>query len=342
MPTDRRVRLRKIIRPSRSSEDDPPVSSAMKSGFEGNSIRHLRQAFQDTPERLRELEDGWRGRRKMMLAELSPNAVSKHGVDGLAGKLRVNGEAHGPKHCRKTIGAGAGARSDQFRSDQDAAQASRHHGALCDNHTIEMRPIRQYREYEQSNPIQDRIKVAPSSSVNVHRKVPKVPIQSSLPPTPPPTPPHQADVHPRCSSYARVRLDGKATTESNHILSRHSATLRLPNKRSQPILAHPLPPTAKPVPLTSTGGTIFVPPYGYGELVLAIEVNTPAPKTIHILKGGRTITIVPSSPRSTSPNEHICLDQENQWSTQGRKQWDLVQQIVEGFKRKTPRVSYMR
>ena len=101
----------------------------------------------------------------------------------------------------------------------------------------------------------------------------------------------------------------------------------------QPIIAYPLPSTTKPVSLSSRSGSTIHVSGTYPRQRISVYLDSKTAfkidddgQTLHILRLGH-------SPHS------ISRDQASMWTQSDRRSWNAVSQMVESYKRMTPRVS---
>lgn len=146
----------------------------------------------------------------------------------------------------------------------------------------------------------------------------RAPVRAAVRPiTPPPTPP---------PSPSRAKLPQNIQTYSMKVshprIIPHIPDENPPNVTPKPILSHPLIPTSKPIRLSSNPrSTIHThPPTSPYEL--SIELAT---IKVHVYRGGRVIQI---------GERKLLLNGLGR----DEKEWMIVQDLVEGFKRRTPRV----
>jgi hypothetical protein len=138
--------------------------------------------------------------------------------------------------------------------------------------------------------------------------------QEVVPPTPPPTPPELK--HPTRS---------KARSEFQQKDDRNSP---------RPIIAFPLPATSAPIPL---GRDIWLSiPCPTSQPLHELVLQT-ASGRISVLKRGEVLELQSSS--SGTRITLIRLQEFSSWSRADREQWDMVWQLMERLKRRTPRVS---
>jgi hypothetical protein len=97
----------------------------------------------------------------------------------------------------------------------------------------------------------------------------------------------------------------------------------------RPILAHPLAPTLSSIHLGRNGSLSIPHPSSPHELEVQI-----GKQHISVLRGGDTLEIGTKAEQRT-----ICRKDYRNWSSTERKQWEMVRDLIEQVKRKTPRVS---
>jgi hypothetical protein len=96
----------------------------------------------------------------------------------------------------------------------------------------------------------------------------------------------------------------------------------------RPILAHPLAPTLSSIPLGRNCSLLIPHPSSPHELEVRI-----GKQGISVLRGGHVLeTGMKGEQRAT------CRKDYRNWSSTARKQWEMVRDLVEQVKRKTPRV----
>jgi hypothetical protein len=141
----------------------------------------------------------------------------------------------------------------------------------------------------------------------VKRTTPEVVVASrptTSPPTPPQTPP---------------------ATSQGHLQSNELDRGDVP----APILAHPLAPTLNSIPLGRNGSLSIPHPSSPHE----VKVRS-GKQLISVLRGGHILEIGMKGEQRT-----IRRKDYRNWSSTERKQWEMVRDLVEQVKRKTPRVS---
>ena len=239
------------------------------------SIRHLRVAFEETPPKLRELEQGWRARRKRVLDDVTQ-----------ATQDRMTGSSY------EGLGIGE-ARLDE---GDDMVLSRQQHTAL--NTSSRPRPANAEIEPTQ------HIMTGPLRAVPIPAPLP-------TPPASPPIPVIRA-VSPRTGSILPT-----ARQHHHHELAK-------------PILAHPLPPSAHPIPISrrSRRETIRVSPLEWStELVISLELGK---REIRIMRGGKRVAF---------GDRELLLDDQGGWGKTDWEEWEMVQALVDRVKRATPRVS---
>lgn len=165
----------------------------------------------------------------------------------------------------------------------------------------------------------------PRRRVTTHAEVPKVvPNEArSYLPSPPATPP-EVPMQDRDKK-------SRPTTQSTVVPT---------SKSPDPIIAHPLVPTSQPVRIMS-GAYVSIPSRSHAtgyELKLDMGDNQ-----IVVLTGGRSLSLVSkiAARKGAKPKVSLInLDECDDWTEDERMQWTLVMDLVEGLKRKTPRVGH--
>jgi hypothetical protein len=138
----------------------------------------------------------------------------------------------------------------------------------------------------------------------VASKVVKSAKPTTAPPTPPPTPP--ANQGPRYS-------------------------LRSEEEDSpRPILVYPLSPSLTAIPL-GRDGSLSIPQSPSSPYECIVRIGN---QRISVARGGNTLEVDSEGKRRT-----IHREEHMDWSGKECKQWDIVRDLVEQVKRKTPRVS---
>jgi len=272
-PIRLRIRPRRppLPAPSAWPSTFPTSSAAVNSSNQDatditkRSIRQLRVAFEETPLKLRELEEGWRARRIRVLGEMTDQTVLV-----TCPIRRVS------------------------RNDIPTAKVL-HIGPLrnAPTYAVGARPTRD-----------------PPEMQSVIRKIPI----ATAPPTPPASP---------RSSLRRPSsppLVGPSVAPAGRPTAPHTAL---------PILAQPLPPTSHPIPVSrgSPKDTIHVESHPSAtELVISLKSGK---QVIQVLRGGFEVVLDDRTLRS---------DEQSHWDIRQRKEWEMVQSLVERVKRSTPRV----
>lgn len=305
-PIRLRIRPRRppLPAPSACPSTFPTSSAAVNSSNQDatditkRSIRQLRVAFEETPLKLRELEEGWRARRIRVLGEMTDQTVLVRG-ESRDGALMVSGVAsiHQQRGLSKEPG-----NLPEFtcpirrvsRNDIPTAKVL-HIGPLrnAPTYAVVARPTRD-----------------PPEMQSVIRKIPI----ATAPPTPPASP---------RSSLRRPSsppLVGPSVAPAGRPTAPHTAL---------PILAQPLPPTSHPIPVSrgSPKDTIHVESHPSAtELVISLKSGK---QVIQVLRGGLEVVLDDRTLRS---------DEQSHWDIRQRKEWEMVQSLVERVKRSTPRV----
>jgi hypothetical protein len=126
---------------------------------------------------------------------------------------------------------------------------------------------------------------------------------TTSPPTPPQTPPASQD-NPHSEDIDR-------------------------SEAPRPILAYPLAPTLANISLGRRGSLSISHPSSPHEVEVRI-----GKQRISVLRGGHILEVGMKAGQRT-----ICRENYRNWSSAERKQWEMVRDLVEQVKRKTPRVS---
>lgn len=112
------------------------------------------------------------------------------------------------------------------------------------------------------------------------------------------------------------------------------------SKQPKPILAYPLMPTLQPVRIVS-GVYMTIPPKSHAaEYEIKLDMGD---KQIVVLAGGRSLSSVSmiAAKMDAKPKvSQINIDEHDNWTESERGQWNLVVDLVERVKRKTPRVGH--
>ncbi|EIW67104.1 hypothetical protein TREMEDRAFT_64973 [Tremella mesenterica DSM 1558] len=276
-----------------------------------------RQAEEETPIKLRELEVGWRARRRVVLED-NTQVNQRIGKASLGVQDRMEGTAMGKK---------SNAPDPEFNCWKEAKPSVGRKKVLD---VVPSRPPIMKKGTQAANPksehhIQKQTskRILPTLSRDVTVNLMSNPKQTMFPLTPPtspepdlvPLPPHSVPLIPSTkldnttpmtvSSRCIPKLWTKPTIPN--IEQVQSVERRLFSESSyhlEPILAHPLPPTPHPIPLhIGKKETIYIPYVRY-ELRLFL----PGHKTITVLSGGRSLIysspqISPSPSRPTSSSK---------------------------------------
>jgi hypothetical protein len=96
-----------------------------------------------------------------------------------------------------------------------------------------------------------------------------------------------------------------------------------------PILSYPFAPTLSSIPLGRNSSLSIPHPSSPQEVEIRI-----GKQRISVLRGGHILEIEVKGEQRT-----ICRKDYRNWSSTERKQWEMVRDLVEQVKRKTPRVS---
>lgn len=110
-------------------------------------------------------------------------------------------------------------------------------------------------------------------------------------------------------------------------------------RQPRPILAFPLIPTLRPIKVVS-GVYVYIPtPTHHSEYELRLYMSQ---RRVTVLSGGMSLSTIPTTTGREGQMQlahQINLDQCDDWAESERGQWELVAELVECVKRKTPRVS---
>ncbi|WVQ92975.1 hypothetical protein IAU59_000037 [Kwoniella sp. CBS 9459] len=156
--------------------------------------------------------------------------------------------------------------------------------------------------------------------------------------------PYPPETYPVKRPIARAKYDLRAA-----VPSRTSPASKI---KLKPILAHPLPPTPRPVPL-SKGYTDFIyiyPPASPLELSLYLGEG----RVIEVSRGGQKAVFTHGGEGDRDADEDedededgngrtkytrvIRLEDRGTWSKEERRDWENLSGVVENFKRITPRI----
>ncbi|ORY28809.1 hypothetical protein BCR39DRAFT_533982 [Naematelia encephala] len=262
------------------------------------SIARIKLAFQDTPEKLRVLEDGWRERRRV---------VSRETTD-LVGQV--------------------GQKEKKVEGSDTQGKAGAYMGEHKHPTSNQSRRVRKSSDNDDS--AYDSGTLPTKTRMPFHAKTRTLRI--NVPPTPPPSPPPSRDFDPKLSVRQSSRLqseDTKSVEVIPMLPGNSGSSSSVPNL--QPILARPLIPTSRPVPLTrrNSESTIHIHPLS-SAYELTIQLSRSSPPII-VYRGGSVIGH--GSKRNT-----VKLAMSAQWNREDKRIWDKVQKLVEGFKKITTRV----
>lgn len=259
------------------------------------NIRQLRIAFEETPAKLRELEQGWRARRRRVLGDVTeikqiPAAGSSRQIPSEISEVALS--------ARETDPIG-----DQPESPR---QVHRPRRRISGSNPATYR-VMPPRTQELPSAHRDEVPLGRPGSSHISLRVPVAP---PTPPASPPTPPRQ----PGLSPHSQRIVEPGSPARLNRI---------------HPIMAQPLPPTSHPVPISRSTprDTIRVLPFG-SPIELAISLHSGRRKIV-VLQGGLELNL---------EGEAVRLVEQKAWGRRERKEWEMVQALVERVKRSTPRV----
>lgn len=160
-------------------------------------------------------------------------------------------------------------------------------------------------------------------------------------PTPPASPRQESPPLPtfppicRSSSIPKLSVPTKDMDRKRNKVRQQSVSI-LATNQSKPILPGLLPATTRPVPLTARPkSTIQILPR---TTTHGIMIHTHDQSTLNVDKDGRRMVVEFIGTRKDRKQQLLLKDQ-SKWTDRERKEWDTVWQLVEGFKRVTPRVS---
>ena len=267
-PFRRRVRLRERSLPKLAAE--APSQSKQSTVIEASgtsadagsprksSIRQLRVTFEETPLRLRDLEERWRARRRRVLGIVNNEARQSRTTESSRMHRQEGLEIQAPNAViSQAIPVGLG---EQARYSGSTAQllppASGAHVALSSG--VQTRHL-----------LHQQISQNVMASTYTTRRAMSF---ATAPPTPPTSP---------SSSLRRLNPPPQDT----------SCVFPADRPAAQPILAHPLPPTTFPIPLwqKSSKDTIHIqPPDSQNELVISLGTSK---RSVIVTRGGLEIIV---------------------------------------------------
>lgn len=304
------------------------------------TLRGLRVAFQETPGHLRELESGWRERRRERLSP-RPKPITLAVEKGVR-----DGNRTCCKECDRTLASDDGA-------------AGKEYGRLLSRGPPVSQPITKARLAENtvsgvfpSLPTPRRASlVAPP--VRIDR------VTDTLPRTGGTRNAHVRDTRPTSIPSGNQRPASLQEPIRDRLPLRRHPDSAPPSEQPRlgPIFAGTLPPTAYPLPIARTGHTITIHPNGSFSLTICS-----ATRTIRVSQNGRQVRIdtLPSTSdnvrvrhrpnarntqkaanKVTPPRETTLLDLDEvaSWDDEKRSQWLDVQRMVQRHQRDTPHVS---
>lgn len=273
---------------------------------EGPTIRGIRTAFAETPAKLRELEDGWRARRRALVVRRENTDMGVDDGQGVCGAVGKLGGWYETEVCPvpKTIPR----RDPDERALRGAAVA------------VDLMVRREEtRRKPRNRPIS--VGMPNTSSLGDENRASSRPFKLTT------TPPSK--LLPRPFTNNPAMRDERASKHRESSEPEPAAIL--------PILASPLPPTPQPVPLTGRSSDTIHVHAPTSDLGLTL---TQGSAKVQISADGRTIEFRQDDKKK---NRHmtrsIGLDAVSDWTEQDKKDWYLVAKLVEGYKRHTPRVS---
>ncbi|WWD21263.1 hypothetical protein CI109_105747 [Kwoniella shandongensis] len=272
----------------------------------------LSKVLADTPPRLRELEQGWKNRRRRVVEEVS---FARSRGDDRRPILGTTDDTIGRRFRRRPSSLDATRKARVERKD----------GAKVEG------------------PLTEKTAKRPQKGTNNVRFESSTPSALPTPPNTPPLPENTLTPATR-TSFSRQRDCSRQRCEPEsgpadldvHAKIDH-AKLKSSSSRARPILAKPLPPSHRPVPITSKGrSTIYMAGPNEG---IEMRVALPEDQVVRINKGGEVVVFTRERNDSGVLYERtLRLPEIAQWGKSDEQAWVMIQRIVEEFKRHTPRV----
>lgn len=305
-PARSRVRLRPLLPFALGSPPKPTASVAAKGKDHQPSdvtalpsIAQLRIAFEETPTRLRELEEGWRARRRRMLGDITCEAT----------QLPVAGGSQPNTKCGKIS-------SETRRAAKTGRRELESLSLALPARRLERQPAAKASLAVDAN---SRVSPSPGPPFAPALKREPRPIIRTLPiiiapPTPPASPP----------SPPRRTIPPYTVPTASSVIPGFKVAGGLPT-----ILAHPLPPTSYPIPISRSTprDTIHVQP-----------LNSPYELIFSLDHGRRKVSVVRGGEEIALRDKVVSLRMQHLWDPKERKEWEMVAALVQRVKRGTPRV----
>ena len=289
------------------------------------------EGYGETPEKLRELERGWREKRRVLgektmnTAGSSESALIPAPSGNAVGKalLRRN-ERDGKDSGRKQVAVGIGltfhpAQLDRCGQPDQAVTPRDSTDALSNKGNKGILACRQ------RYPVKHALPVVGGKKCDARGTALPTPPAS---PRPPPLVFSNTKAPPAHFPEAR-RVPQPYSSRPFHVIQLK------PEVEPKPILPGLLPPTPRPVPLTSHSKStiqVLAPTSGRGMIIRTSMA------LINIASQGRSISIA-SPDQGKKRVRRLSLDDSAQWTAQEKKEWETIWELVMGFKRATPRVS---
>lgn len=315
--------------------------------------------FQDTPAKLKELEQGWRARRRRALSDitervnvigpqLAPASQSRkpltHGIDGEHGHVRLRrrptshppaSPAHPVEESKKKPAGEQG--KIAIISQQAATKGSE--------------PPKSYRSSTPAHP-----HVCPAPGPSYPRPRPASPARTSrgMPRDSTHIPETQsaaeATKKSRKSSRKTKRHDDPSATESpsaSPVTQADPTTSDLDNQSPQPIIAFPLPRTPAWTPTDRHATTLIRVEGAPSKYEIRLKMGDG--ERIDVWHSGAVMQIRPqphdpdhrtptSDAKGTADTQQIRLSERQRWTKADYEKWEEVRGIVEEVKRRTPHV----
>ena len=262
--------------------------------------------YGETPEKLRELERGWRERRRA-LGEITMNAASSTLHTGYADKAQM--VKAGPS---RTMAQRPDVGRPTYSPDPNRVRFR----AVRPTTNPAIHPIAKTKPFGQTRPthsLQRRETTLPTPPTSPKLPSTDNPLDESAPPAPLPAP-------------GPNRRGSRDSPSSKRTPAPRVTLQQTPPQR---ILRGLLPPTTSPMPLTSGSSTTIHIPTSSRD----IQIATPD-CFISINEDGTEVRFT-STERGS---RRLRLADAHTWSRDERKEWATVRDLVEGFKRATPRV----